>query len=79
MRAWLALSATPVDAAPPYIWSRAHSWDLRAAAKAGLRTTYVPRPGGDPPAADDTFELYADDLVQWHAMLRVLYPLKDDR
>lgn len=65
----LALSVSPTDAPPPYLVA-AHAWDLRAAAKAGLRTAYVPRPDGDPPAADDTFDLYADDLLHLHALLR---------
>lgn len=65
----LALSVTPVGAPTPYM-AAAHAWDLRAAAKAGLRTAYVPRPGGDPPAADDNFDLYADDLLQLHSKLR---------
>ncbi|WP_305094305.1 haloacid dehalogenase type II [Prescottella sp. R16] len=65
----LALSGTPTSAPPPYMVA-AHAWDLRAAAKAGLRTAYVPRPGGDPPAAGDTFDLYADDLHHLHALLR---------
>ena len=34
--------------------------------RAGLRTAYVPRPGGDPPTADDRVDLHAaslDDLA----------------
>lgn len=65
----LALSAAPIGAPPPYLVA-AHAWDLRAAAKAGLRTAYVPRPDGDPPTPDDTFDLYAEDLQHLHAMLR---------
>ncbi|AXB42749.1 haloacid dehalogenase type II [Amycolatopsis albispora] len=34
----------------------AHAWDLRAAQAAGLRTAYVERPGGDPPAGGDAFD-----------------------
>lgn len=64
----LALSAAPVGARPPYLVA-AHAWDLRAAAEAGLRTAYVPRPAGDPPTGDDTFDLYAEDLTQLHAMV----------
>ncbi|NSC20081.1 haloacid dehalogenase type II [Streptomyces albus subsp. chlorinus] len=41
----------------------AHAWDLRAAQRLGLRTAYVARPAGDPPAASDRFDLYADDLA----------------
>ncbi|WP_256837975.1 haloacid dehalogenase type II [Ornithinimicrobium faecis] len=65
----VALSAAPVDAPPPYFVA-AHAWDLRAAAKAGLRTAYVPRPNGDPPADNDTFELYAENLIELHAKLQ---------
>ncbi|NDL61037.1 haloacid dehalogenase type II [Phytoactinopolyspora mesophila] len=34
----------------------AHAWDLRGAQEAGMRTAYVQRPGGDPPAGSDTFD-----------------------
>ncbi len=64
----LALSAAPKGAPPPYM-AAAHAWDLRAAAKAGLRTAYVPRPNGDPPADDDAFDLYAEDLAHLRALL----------
>lgn len=40
----------------------AHAWDLRGAQRLGMRTAYVHRPGGDPPAASDRFDLYAEDL-----------------
>lgn len=65
----VALEAAPHRAAPPYLVA-AHAWDLRAAAKAGLRTAYVPRPAGDPPTDDDAFDLYAEDLADLHAKLR---------
>ncbi|WP_437584361.1 haloacid dehalogenase type II [Paramicrobacterium sp. CJ85] len=34
----------------------AHAWDLRGAQACGMRTAYVERPVGDPPAASDTFD-----------------------
>ncbi|MCW8376201.1 haloacid dehalogenase type II [Streptomyces justiciae] len=40
----------------------AHAWDLRGAQRLGLRTAYVARPVGDPPAPEDRFDLYADGL-----------------
>ncbi|WP_017537603.1 haloacid dehalogenase type II [Nocardiopsis halophila] len=40
----------------------AHAWDLRGAQRLGMRTAYVHRPVGDPPAASDRFDLYAEDL-----------------
>lgn len=40
----------------------AHAWDLRSAQENGLRTAYVPRPGGDPPAETDEFDWYAEGL-----------------
>lgn len=40
----------------------AHAWDLRGAQAVGLRTAYVARPGGDPPAPADRFDLHADGL-----------------
>ncbi|MDA2807561.1 haloacid dehalogenase type II [Nocardiopsis suaedae] len=41
----------------------AHAWDLRGAQKSGMRTAYVRRPVGDPPAPSDRFDLYAEDLA----------------
>ncbi|GAA3365197.1 hypothetical protein GCM10017744_066960 [Streptomyces antimycoticus] len=41
----------------------AHAWDLRGAQRLGLRTAYVARPVGDPPAASDRFDLHADGLA----------------
>jgi 2-haloacid dehalogenase len=41
----------------------AHPWDLRAAARHGMRTCYVARPGEGRPADDDHFDLYAADLA----------------
>jgi 2-haloacid dehalogenase len=41
----------------------AHAWDLRGARAVGLRTAYVARPVGDPPAPTDRFDLHAEDLA----------------
>lgn len=44
----------------------AHAWDLRGAQAIGMRTAYVARPVGDPPAPSDSFDLTAtglDDLA----------------
>lgn len=65
----VALSAGPMDSGAPYMVA-AHAWDLRAAAAAGMRTAYVPRPNGDPPTNSDAFDLYAEDLIDLHAQLR---------
>lgn len=35
----------------------AHAWDLRGAARVGMRTAYVPRPVADPPLRSDRFDL----------------------
>lgn len=40
----------------------AHAWDLRAAQARGMRTAYVQRPGGDPPAGSDDFDRRFDGL-----------------
>ncbi|MEW2051435.1 haloacid dehalogenase type II [Streptomyces sp. NPDC005476] len=40
-----------------------HAWDLRGAQRHGLRCAYVARSVGDPPAAADSFALYADGLA----------------
>jgi 2-haloacid dehalogenase len=42
----------------------AHPWDLRAAARHGLRTAYVARPGAEPPAPDDRFDVRVSDLAE---------------
>jgi 2-haloacid dehalogenase len=34
----------------------AHAWDLRGAQAMGMRTAYIERPGGDPPADSDAFD-----------------------
>ncbi|GHH42960.1 hypothetical protein HNQ79_002380 [Streptomyces candidus] len=41
----------------------AHAWDLRGAQGLGMRTAYVARPVGDPPASSDGFDLHAVDLA----------------
>lgn len=40
-----------------------HAWDLRAAQAVGLRTAYVARPVGDPPASSDRFDFHATGLA----------------
>ncbi|MFG2350257.1 haloacid dehalogenase type II [Streptomyces phaeochromogenes] len=40
----------------------AHAWDLRGAQAGGMRTAYVHRPGGDPPASTDTFNRRSNTL-----------------
>lgn len=40
-----------------------HAWDLRGAATLGMRTAYVERPAGDPPAGTDRFDLHATGLA----------------
>ncbi|WP_017593875.1 haloacid dehalogenase type II [Nocardiopsis potens] len=47
----------------------AHAWDLRAAQRLGLRTAYVARPVGDPPAPSDRFDLHTDGLTDLAARL----------
>ncbi|CAM3733709.1 haloacid dehalogenase type II [Isoptericola cucumis] len=65
----LALSSAPAGAGTPFMVA-AHAWDLRAAAAAGMRTAYVPRPDGDPPRPDDAFDLSAPTLADLAARLR---------
>lgn len=60
--------AVTVSGAPPerLLKVAAHAWDLRGAQAVGLRTAYVARSVGDPPAPSDQFDLYAaglDDLA----------------
>jgi 2-haloacid dehalogenase len=57
--------AVAVSAAPPerLLMVAAHAWDLRGAQALGLRTAYVARPVGDPPASSDRFDLHATDLA----------------
>lgn len=40
----------------------AHAWDLRGAQAVGIRTAYVRRPVGDPPANTDTFNWRSSSL-----------------
>lgn len=63
-----AVAAAPSDAGTP-VMVAAHAWDLRAAAAAGMRTAYVPRPGGDAPAPADSFDIEAEDLRDLHRRL----------
>jgi 2-haloacid dehalogenase len=57
--------AVAVSGGPPerLLMVAAHAWDLRGAQDAGLRTAYVARPVGDPPAPADRFDLYAEGLA----------------
>ncbi|MCX4831793.1 haloacid dehalogenase type II [Streptomyces sp. NBC_01016] len=57
--------AVAVSGRPPerLLMVATHAWDLRAAQALGLRTAYISRPVGDPPASSDRFDLYADDLA----------------
>lgn len=56
--------AVAVSGKPPerLLMVAAHAWDLRGAQNIGLRTAYVARPVGDPPAPSDRFDLHAKDL-----------------
>jgi 2-haloacid dehalogenase len=47
----------------------AHPWDLRAAARLGLRTAYVERAGEGAPEPSDTFDVTAPDLAGLAAIL----------
>ncbi|MFD6952689.1 HAD family hydrolase [Nocardiopsis sp. TSRI0078] len=47
----------------------AHAWDLRGAQAAGMRTAYVERPVGDPPGAEDSFDLEVESLDDLAASL----------
>ncbi|SFB57917.1 2-haloacid dehalogenase [Amycolatopsis marina] len=55
----------------------AHAWDLRAAQTVGLRTAYVARPVGDPPAPSDRFDLYARGLTDLADQLGVPAPAQN--
>ncbi|MCK9793022.1 HAD-IA family hydrolase [Isoptericola sp. 4D.3] len=67
----VAAAAGPADGSDDVVpvMVAAHAWDLRAAAAAGMRTAYVPRPDGDAPRDDDAFDLHAADLADLHARL----------
>ncbi|WP_031481715.1 haloacid dehalogenase type II [Streptomyces bicolor] len=56
--------AVTVSGRPPerLLMVAAHAWDLRGAQRLGLRTAYVDRPVGDPPAPEDRFDLHARGL-----------------
>ncbi|NEE01078.1 haloacid dehalogenase type II [Phytoactinopolyspora halotolerans] len=58
----------------------AHAWDLRGAQANGMRTAYVRRPVGDPPARSDTFDWRFDGLDALVTALRPrAKPLRDER
>ncbi|MGP4016011.1 haloacid dehalogenase type II [Saccharopolyspora sp. 5N708] len=56
--------AVELTARPPerLLMVAAHAWDLRGAREIGMRTAYVARPVGDPPAPGERFDLHADGL-----------------
>ncbi|WP_033290179.1 haloacid dehalogenase type II [Amycolatopsis jejuensis] len=58
--------AATVAGRPPerMLMVAAHAWDLRGAQAAGLRTAYVGRPVGDPPAPGDRFDLQVGGLAE---------------
>lgn len=64
----LAMASVPPGSGPPFMVA-AHAWDLRAAAAAGMRTAYVPRPQDDPPGPEDTFDLQATSIRDLHSRL----------
>jgi 2-haloacid dehalogenase len=57
----MALGQLGVDAAQVMMVA-AHPWDLRAAAREGLATAYINRPGAEGPRAEDHFTVVAEDL-----------------
>ncbi len=57
----LAIDALAIDPART-LFVAAHPWDLRAASEHGFRTAYIARPGAEPPAEQDRFDLELDDL-----------------
>ena len=65
----VAISSSPIAAGPPMMVA-AHAWDLRAAAAAGMRTAYIPRPNGDAPRPGDDFDIMATSLEDFGAQLR---------
>jgi 2-haloacid dehalogenase len=56
--------AIETAARPPerLVMVAAHAWDLRGAQALGMRTAYVQRPVGDPPAASDRFDWHVQNL-----------------
>ncbi|MFE2206774.1 haloacid dehalogenase type II [Streptomyces rubiginosohelvolus] len=65
--------AVTVAGLPPerLLMVAAHAWDLRGAQALGLRTAYVARPVGDPPAPSDRFDLHAEGLADLAGQLGV--------
>ncbi|MDT0267080.1 haloacid dehalogenase type II [Streptomyces sp. DSM 44915] len=57
----LAAAGCPADRV---LMVAAHAWDLRGAQVVGMRTAYVRRPEGDPPAASDAFDWRTDGLTE---------------
>jgi 2-haloacid dehalogenase len=58
--------AVETAARPPerLVMVAAHAWDLRGAQALGMRTAYVHRPVGDPPAASDRFDWHLQNLSE---------------
>lgn len=56
----VTVSGVPADR---LLMVAAHAWDLRGAQNIGMRTAYVARSVGDPPASSDRFDLHATDLA----------------
>jgi 2-haloacid dehalogenase len=52
----------------------AHPWDLRAAARHGMRTAYIARPGAEAPGRDDCFTVEAADLTDLDGLLSAAAP-----
>ncbi len=57
----LAVDVTGI-AAERLLMVAAHAWDLRGARALGMRTAYIPRPVGDPPASGERFDIHAESL-----------------
>jgi 2-haloacid dehalogenase len=65
-----AIASSPSAANDPPMMVAAHAWDLRAAAAAGMRTAYIPRPNGDAPRPDDDFDIVATSLEDFCVQIR---------
>lgn len=70
----LALDVAGHHAPERILMIAAHAWDLRGAQAVGLRTAYVERPVGDPPATTDAFDYHADSLADLEAAILARRP-----